>query len=54
MFMGKLYLYVGEIDKWVGCVKYSQDLAKLQRGFEKQKEMVKTTIKINWNYTGWW
>ena len=54
MFMGKLYLYVGEIDKWVGCVKYSQDLAKLQRGLEKQKEMVKTTIRINWNYTGWW
>lgn len=53
-FLAKLMLYVGKIAEWRVFMETFYSLAKIQKGFEKQKEFLTTRINLDWPYSGWW
>lgn len=54
VYMSKLALYVGDMDKWQAFMKKFYEMARLQQGLERQKEMINTRFDLKWNYDGWW
>ncbi len=54
LYMSKLMLYVGDLEKWQSFLQKFYSSAKLQQGMERQKEMIQTRFNLKWNYSGWW